>query len=299
VYPVTTLGHNAAPATSSKSDAILRQTLDRFLARRDRKALLARDPVQLVHRFRDPGDREVAGLIVAMLAYGRAASIRRAAGEVLDRIGPSPARAVDRGAIEALHGFVYRFQSGSDLVRFLGAIRSARRTHGSLGAAFASVAGSEDTYAEAMGRFVAVLEEGVPGPMSPGLRFLLPSPASGSAAKRLCLYLRWMIRPGDGLDLGVWKGADPSRLVIPLDTHIARIGAFLGLTDRKTRDLKMAVEITRSLARLRPDDPLAYDMALCHLGISGECKGRYVEPVCRACPINGICKLGAQRAPRA
>jgi uncharacterized protein (TIGR02757 family) len=96
------------------------------------------------------------------------------------------------------------------------------------------------------------------------------SPDKGSACKRMNLYLRWMVRDRD-IDFGIWKGIPKDRLIIPLDTHIARIGKCLGLTVRSTADWKMAQEITRSLKRLDPVDPLKYDFALCHQGIAGVC----------------------------
>lgn len=142
-----------------------------------------------------------------------------------------------------------------------------------------------------MGRFVDAITRAVDGELSYGLRFLLPNPKGGGAAKRLCLFLRWMIRPADGLDLGVWPDLDPARLIIPLDTHITTLGRYLGLTERATPNLRMAMEITASLRRLRPNDPLAYDMALCHLCIAGRCKKRWDPGICPACPIHPVCRL--------
>ena len=277
----------------------LRATLDALVASADRAALVRSDPVELVHRYRDPHDQEVAGFVVAALAYGRVASIKAAAGRVLDALGPAPAAAVDGGRRAArLSGFVYRFQRGEDLPRLLGALGRVRRRHGSLAAAFAAHAGDEPRYDAATARFVAELRAAA-GPMpTRGLTFLLPDPGSGGAAKRLCLYLRWMIRPADGLDLGAWRilapALDPARLVIPLDTHIGRIARYLGLTTRRADDLETAIQITDALAALAPGDPLVYDMALCHLGISGQCP-RQRDPVkCVGCPIRAACRLGPE-----
>ena len=283
-----------------RSEAVLARTLDQFVAAADRAALVRGDPVELVWRYADPHDQEVAGLLVAMLAYGRVASIKAKASEALERLGPSPAAAVDGGRrLAALRGFVHRFQRGNDLERFLRAARRVRRQFGSLGAAFRSGAGEgEPHFGAAMGRFVGLLAGAVEGEPSYGLRFLLPDATSGGAAKRLCLYLRWMIRPADGLDLGTWQhlapGLDPARLVIPLDTHIARLARYLGLTERKSQDLATALEITASLRRLRPADPLYYDMALCHLGVSGACPRKRSPKLCGDCPIRAVCRLGPE-----
>jgi uncharacterized protein (TIGR02757 family) len=119
-------------------------------------------------------------------------------------------------------------------------------------------------------------------------RFFFPSPAAGSACKRLCMYLRWMVRPADGIDLGLWHDIPPAKLVMPVDAHIQRIGRYLRLTSRKQADWRMAREITAALRKLDPDDPVKYDFSLCHLGISAGCGGR--DPLrCPGCPIATVC----------
>jgi len=95
-----------------------------------------------------------------------------------------------------------------------------------------------------------------------------------------------MVRDRD-IDFGLWKGVPKNKLIIPLDTHIARISRCLGLTFRKTQDWKMAVEITESLKRFDPEDPVKYDFALCHHGISGVCKGVKDPGGCRMCVFGG------------
>lgn len=288
--------HHFAP----RPDAELRQILDRFLAATDPAPLVARDPVSLVRRYEDPADQEVAGLVVSALAYGRASSILTNASEVLAALGPSPARGVLEARRRArLSGFVYRFQRGEDLPRFLASIAAVRTEAGSLASAFgAGVDAADPDYAPAIARFSARLRAAVPGRrLSPGLRFLLPGADGKGASKRPCLYLRWMVRGPDGVDLGAFTRLEPGRfapsaLVIPLDTHIERIGRYIGLTDRRSGGLEMAREITARLRRLRPEDPLAYDLALCHLGIAGSCPRRRDLLLCRGCPIRGVCRLG-------
>jgi uncharacterized protein (TIGR02757 family) len=103
------------------------------------------------------------------------------------------------------------------------------------------------------------------------------------------MYLRWMVRPADGFDLGLWHQVSPAKLIIPVDAHIRRIGRYLGLTSRKQADWRMAREITASLRGLDPDDPVKYDFPLCHLGISEGCAGRDLLR-CNACPIVEFCE---------
>ncbi len=282
---------------------VLRRVLDRFLAEADLGARVARDPVSLVRAYADPADREVVGLVVASVAYGRASSIIDAARALLAPLGPRPARAIASPEVRAsLEGFVYRFQRGLDFPEFFRAIAEVRAAHGSLAAAFvAELSSTPGDYIGTLDRWVLALRARAGAERSRGLRFLLPRADGTGAAKRLCLYLRWMIRPDDGVDTGAWQALAPGRLsprhlVMPVDTHIERIGRYVGLTDRRTGGLEMAREITASLAALRPEDPLAYDLALCHLGISGACRRRRELEACRRCPIRSVCRLG--RPPR-
>lgn len=279
----------------------MRTALDRFLAGCDAEALVRGDPVELVRAYEDPHDQEVAGLVVAALAYGRVASIKAKARVALSRIDPSPAAAADGDRVEALSGFVHRFQRGEDLPRFVRAIGAVRRRHGSLAACFASHAGGAGAdYGAAIDGFVMELRDAAGAPLTYGLRFLLPrAEDAGGAAKRVCLYLRWMIRPAGAADLGSWQRLapgrlDPAKLIIPLDTHIERIGRYIGLTDRRTSGMRTAREITCTLRELRPADPLAYDLALCHLGVSGRCPRKRDVVRCAGCPIKGVCRLGAE-----
>ncbi|MFO0727412.1 MAG: TIGR02757 family protein [Myxococcota bacterium] len=278
--------------------AVLKATLDRFLAQTDVQPLIAHDPVQLVRAYADPEDQEVAGLLVAGLAYGRARSIRERAGAALALLGPHPARAIaDPRRRRKLDGFVYRFQGGADLPRFLEAIAILRRARGSLARAFVDGVEPQDPdYLPALQRFARAVRGAIPGvPLTPGLRFLLPD--GPGANKRLCLWLRWMVRGPDAVDLGSFGRLlpgelSPGRLVIPLDTHIERIGRFIGLTDRRGGGAQTARDITAALRAIRPDDPLAYDLALCHLGIAGACPRKRDLVRCQGCPIRGVCRLG-------
>src|SRR5207253_6247793 len=126
-------------------------------------------------------------------------------------------------------------------------------------------------------------------PQRSPVRFLLSSPADGSACKRMLLYLRWMLRADDGVDVGAWAGvAPPSKLLIPLDTHTFRITRYLGLTARKQGDWRAAEEVTAALARLEPEDPVRYDFALCRLGILDLCPAKRDEKKCVPCDLYDV-----------
>ncbi len=263
------------------STAEIGARLDALASAFDRR-FLDSDPVGLVRRYDRPEDREIAGLVAAGLAYGRVAGIRSSVGRILDRLGRSPSRRVDEaepGAMtKRLEGVGHRFTRGSDVGALLDLVAEARRRAGSLESFF--LAGDEPaadpTLGAAMASFASRLFSlGSGARATPeGTRWLFPSPAGGSACKRSCLFLRWMARPDDGVDCGVWGRVDPSRLVVPLDTHVARVGAALGWTRRRAPSWRMALEITECLRALDPADPTRYDFALSRLGILGVVRAR-------------------------
>ncbi|HEX4999666.1 MAG TPA: TIGR02757 family protein [Terriglobia bacterium] len=282
----------------------LKSHLDRFLDNFPRERHLTNDPVQFVHRYGDPRDREVVGLIASALAYGNVKSVLRSVDRALKPLGPRPAETVaafdPRRDAKMLRGFYHRFNTARDLGALLWTIRRSLEEYGSLEGVFVSGVGAGDSdTGPAIGRFSSrMLGFGVETLYSRkewkerlGARFFFPSPEQGSACKRINLYLRWMTRPADGIDCGVWTRLAPAKLVIPLDTHIARISQYIGLTERSSPGWRMATDITQSLARLDPADPLRYDFALCHLGIAGDCPRKRDPVKCRRCPIQAVCRL--------
>jgi uncharacterized protein (TIGR02757 family) len=118
-----------------------------------------------------------------------------------------------------------------------------------------------------------------------GFLQFLPSPRGGSPCKRINMFLRWMVRDAD-VDFGLWRGVSRDELIIPLDVHIQRISRCLGFTQRKSNDWKAAREITAALRRLDPEDPLKYDFALAHHGISGRCRAMRDAEECGGCAFN-------------
>lgn len=212
-------------------------------------------------------DREVAGLLASVLAYGRVAQILNSAGRALDLLGPRPAEflldSTERSLRARFEGFRHRFTSGDDVAALLNGVRRAVSRHGSLNACFArGIEPGEADLTGAMARFVSEIEA-----LAPGCRgFTLPSTAGGSACKRLNLYLRWMVRRDD-VDPGGWTDVDPALLLVPLDTHMHSAGLALGLTTRKQADLRSALQITAGFREFAPGDPVRYDFCLTRLGI--------------------------------
>lgn len=267
----------------------LARRLEALLATQDPQRMREADPVGFVHRYDDDDDREVVGLIAASLAFGNVTAIRRSVTRTLDALGPHPARTIERGRRDLerrLDGFVHRVYRGPHLAAMLANAARLRRRHGTLGGAFAQTLAEGGGLREGLARFADELR----GPNAPrGLRHLMPDPRAGSACKRLLLYLRWMVRPADGVDLGLWD-IPPSSLLIPVDTHIHRIARNLGLTERADASWATAEEITAGLRRIDPDDPVRFDFALCHLGVARDCPSRRDEARCDQCVLRPVCR---------
>ena len=278
----------------------LKTILDNLYAGRS-QAHLANDPLSLCHRYHTPADREVAGLIASSFAYGNVKIILRNLDIIFSRMGPSPRRFVEefepeRG-LALFAGFKHRFNDARDLCALLLACRTMLDEADSIGEFFLGCYDRQaDDLTPSLIEFSAAVlamdYSAVFGsreiPADSYFPFFFPSPASGSACKRLCMYLRWMVRPDDGIDLGLWHEIPPAKLVIPVDAHIRRISRYLGLTRRNQADWRMAREITAALRKLDPADPVKYDFSLCHLGISEGCDGRD-RLRCQACPITTLC----------
>jgi len=264
----------------------LRSKLDE-MARRFGPGHLAFDPIRFPRRYEEPRDREAVALIAALFAYGNVKAIGGYLEVLFLELGPSPVSALVRGKIpQSIKP--YRFQTGEEVRRFLMALGIALSEYGSLEEAFRRESGDPEARLEA---FASRLRKGCGRP-SRGLLHLLPLPSGGSACKRWWMFLRWVVRPDDGLDLGLWSCLKPSDLRMPVDTHVARIAFALGLTTRKTADRAFAVELTESLRTFCPGDPTRYDFALAHMGISKACPGKRVEAVCTQCSLRAHCKLG-------
>jgi uncharacterized protein (TIGR02757 family) len=260
----------------------------------------AADPVQFVWRYDDPADREVVAFIASALAFGRLASVLASVERVLAVVGPSPAAMLadldTPSARRALASVVHRWTRGGDLVALLMVLRELRRRHGSLEGCFLAHddAGSPDVgpgleglCVEACAVDVRDAYGGHP-PGRPGVSYFFPRPSLGSACKRLNLFLRWMVRQ-DAIDPGGWTRVSASRLVIPLDTHTIRVGRCLQLTRYVSPGWRMAADITATLRRIDPEDPVRYDFSLCHMSMMKACG--WGRPTGSAhCPLKGYCR---------
>jgi uncharacterized protein (TIGR02757 family) len=267
----------------------------------------ASDPVHLVRPFRDPLDREIAGFCAGALAFGRVASVLNSITTLFTIMGPHPAafvRAFDPQAPHpALRAMVHRWTRGVDLVALLWILRQMLERSGSLENFFLEgFDPSHDDVGPALDSFstraLALDIKRAYGktPKRAGVCYFFPRPSAGSACKRLNLFLRWMVR-ADEIDLGVWTRVPAGKLIVPLDTHVIRLGRCLKLTRYTSPGWRMAADITASLRALDPADPVRFDFSICHVGMMNAC-GFGRKQGDSQCPLKGLChprQRGARR----
>jgi uncharacterized protein (TIGR02757 family) len=264
----------------------------------------ASDPVHCVRPFADPADREIAGFCAAALAFGRVASVLNSIGALFAIVGPRPAEFVrnfePERASPAMRAVVHRWIRGDDLVALLWILRQMLDRSGSIEGYFlegyraehVDIGPALDSFST---RALALDMRRAYGrqPRRPGVCYFFPRPSAGSACKRLNLFLRWMTRT-DEVDLGVWSRVPTSKLIVPLDTHVIRLGRCLRLTRYTSPGWRMAADITASLRALEPDDPVRFDFSLCHIGMMNAC-GFGRKQGDSQCPLKGLCHPGVRR----
>jgi len=302
------------PSRHPARGAHLRPFLDALTVRYHRAALLGTDPLAVVRGFADPDDREFAALFAALLAYGNVKQINASLRDLFTRMGGAPARFIRAwspadsfACLTAGGGFKHRFTDAEDLACLCHLLHHATRGGRTLEDVF--IEGFDACEPDLVGAATRFVEALCAQPFAPhfdrarmltkaSFKHLLPVAARGSAAKRIHLFLRWVVRPDDGIDLGLWRRIPPEKLLIPVDTHIFRVGRNLGLIRRKTASLEAAREMTAALRAARPDDPVRYDFSLCRLGILGDCPPVSELARCRACDLHDVCARRRRLEPR-
>jgi uncharacterized protein (TIGR02757 family) len=260
----------------------------------------AADPIQIVRRYTNRADQEVVGFCAAALAFGRVASVLNTVETLMRVIGPSPADYIRRFDPSAPHpelrAMVHRWTRGVDIVALLWLLRQMVERAGSLEGFFLEgydpaaidIGDALDSFSR---RAIALDLRAAYGrrvPARAGVCYFFTRPSAGSGCKRLNLFLRWMVRH-DEVDLGAWPSISPSKLIVPLDTHVIRLGRCLRLTRYTSPGWSMAAEITASLRAIDPVDPVRFDFSICHVGMMNACGyGRRQGDA--QCPLKGICR---------
>ncbi|MEM6646194.1 MAG: TIGR02757 family protein [Bacteroidota bacterium] len=251
---------------------MLKSYLDGLVARYEQPAFIQDDPVSIPHGFYDPRDQEVIGLYAALLAWGQRRTILNKMAELCERMQYRPYRFVrefDEARDAAkLAGFKHRTFQPIDALWLTKSLSKALNEHGSIEAFFAQFLPADRDLAAALQGFSETIVGHV-AETPPRLRKHLARPGTGSACKRLVMYLRWMVRLGP-VDLNLWTALTPADLALPLDVHSGRQARALGLLTRKQDDWRAVAELTEACRRLDPADPARYDYALFGIGANGD-----------------------------
>jgi uncharacterized protein (TIGR02757 family) len=261
----------------------------------------AADPIWIVRRYERADDQEIVAFCAAALAFGRVQSVMQSIEGLLTAMGPSPAafvRAFDPSRQQARFDRLgHRWTRGVDLAALLWLLHQMLARDGSIEGFFdhglePGAIDIGDALESFSTRALALDLDAVYGRKRPrpGVAYFFSRPSSGGACKRLNLFLRWMVRH-DRVDLGVWSRVRPAQLIVPLDTHVIRVGQCLRLTRYKSAGWRMAADITASLRELDPVDPVKYDFSICHVGMMNAC-GFGTKARDSSCPLRGACRPG-------
>jgi len=247
--------------------AELKEFLDEKAIFYNRPQFIESDPIQIPHLFSRKEDIEIAGFLVATIAWGNRKSIINNGNRLMDLMDHAPYEFVMNHSekdLTTLSHFVHRTFNGGDLGYFIQAIQHIYTSHIGLEQVFAQHA-EKDSLQKAIHEFKKLFFS---LPHAPRTEKHVSDPIKNSAAKRINMYLRWMVRPNDaGVDFGLWKSLTPSQLSCPLDVHSGNVARKLKLLKRKQNDGKALFELDTSLRKMDANDPVKYDFALFGLGV--------------------------------
>ncbi|MBN8697015.1 MAG: TIGR02757 family protein [Bacteroidetes bacterium] len=248
--------------------AELKEFLDEKYEQYNRLDFIESDPISIPHRFSKKEDIEIAGFLAATIAWGQRVTIINNANKLMKLMDDAPhdfilnAKAKD---LKRFNNFVHRTFNGTDAMFFMSSLQNIYKKHGGLEQVFVSKS-KDEACKEAIMNFRKVFFS-IPHPERTGKH--VSNPAENSSAKRLCMYLRWMVRDDKrGVDFGIWKNSVQAKdLMCPLDVHTGNVGRKLGLLKRSQNDWKAVTELSDNLRKLDKKDPIKYDFALFGLGV--------------------------------
>lgn len=245
----------------------LKEFLDEKVEKYNHPDFIESDPIQIPHKFSNKEDIEIAAFLTATMAWGNRKMIINKATDLMDRLGNSPYDFImdyEENQFAKIESFKHRTINSIDLDFYLRSLQNIYKNHGGLESAFHFESEETDSF-HAIERFRKLFLE-VPHAIRSEKH--LSSPANGSAAKRLNMFLRWLARiDNQGVDFGIWKQVSMSQLVCPLDVHSGNVARNLQILSRKQNDWKAVSELNSKLKEFDPQDPVKYDFALFGLGV--------------------------------
>ena len=243
---------------------ISKNELDKLVEMYESDDFIKDDPVQFIHKFKRKDDIEIAGFVASLLAYGNRKQFIKKLDEWLMMAQNEPLNFVKNFEPKMIGDFNYRFGKPKDFISIFKALKELYIKDGGLEKLFADGYKKGKMFETVVYYFYARADKDV------GLGFyhMIPNPKNRGAMKRMCMFLRWMVRKSS-VDAGIWNFMKPSELYIPLDVHVARVSRSMGLLTRKSNDFRAVVELTNNLKRFCPEDPVKYDFAIFGYGVNG------------------------------
>lgn len=245
----------------------LKEFLDQRVDLYNRPSFISLDPISIPHRYSEKEDIEIAGFLAATIAWGNRTAILRSADRMMEIMGNAPYDFVINHRdddLKCIDGCMHRTFFAEDFIYFIETLKYIYLEKGGMEAIFVRYQTS-DSLQPAIHEFRKIFFE-----LSHNARTErhVSDPFRGSAAKRINMFLRWMVRRDDrGVDFGLWRSISPSVLSCPLDVHSGNVARKLGLLKRKQSDAKAVAELDAALRELDPADPVKYDYALFGLGV--------------------------------
>lgn len=243
---------------------ITKNELDNLVKKYETKDFIKDDPIQIPHRFQDKKDIEIAGFIASLLAYGSRKQFIKKLDELCIIMQNEPLNFIQNFDEKSIGDFNYRFGKPYDFIEIFNIMKTLYNTSDGLEELFNYGKNQNKTFETVVDYFYSRVDQ---EKAKQGFYHMIPNPHNGGAMKRMCMYLRWMVRKGP-VDFGIWHEIKPSELYIPLDVHVGRISRETGLLTRNANDFKSVLEITNHLKEFCPEDPIKYDFALFGYGVN-------------------------------
>ena len=237
--------------------------IDKLVEKYETSDFIKDDPVQFPHKFTSKQDIEIAGFIASLLAYGSRKQFIKKLDCLFDIAQYEPLNFIQNFEPSMIGDFNYRFGKPKDFIAIFSILKELYNTSDGLEELFAYGYAQNRMFENVVDYFYSRVDKNI----GQGFYHMIPNPHNGGAMKRMCMYLRWMVRKGP-VDLGVWKFIPSSELYIPLDVHVGRVSRQMGLLTRNANDFKSVVELTNNLKCFSPDDPVRYDFAMFGYGVS-------------------------------
>lgn len=246
---------------------ITKTELDKLVEKYENKTFIESDPIQIPHRYKDKEDIEIVAFISALFAYGSRKVFIPKLDELFSKMGKKPLEYIKNGEFSNLINFNYRFAKENDVIEILKILSKLYNSNETLQTLFRY---GYEQKSDIKGMLQVVTDYfylNSTDNVGEGFYFMLANPKNNGAMKRLNMFLRWLVRKPP-VDFGLWNFIPTSELLIPLDTHVAKISREMNLLTRKSNDFKAVLELTDKLKQFDANDPTKYDFAIYAKGIN-------------------------------